>query len=97
MRNWDPSHGIPERDKDIVNKNIKGIRVYATHSKFRRQYRINKLADIPADRDMFECDGNQVSVAGYFREHYGIELRCVFHSRLYLCLLVGIILYMKAV
>lgn len=74
-RNFDPTRGMNPRDVDFVNKNLRNIRIVATHSKYRRQYRMSKLADVPANKDMFECDGKKVSVADYFQKQYNLRLK----------------------
>jgi hypothetical protein len=61
---------------------IRGLRVRAKHSKYGRQYIVKKLANVPASKDMFDCDGKQVSVVDYFMRQYNVKLQYVAASTL---------------
>ena len=76
-RNFRPERGIDNRDAEHVVKYLRNTRVFATHSPFKRQYRIGGLSNVPANRETFDWEGKQVSVVDYFEQHYKIRLQYV--------------------
>ncbi|KAI8824387.1 Piwi domain-containing protein [Fimicolochytrium jonesii] len=68
---------LNERDRQKVEKALKGLKIVVTHrGQIRRKFRISKITSTPANRTMFalEESGAETSVAGFFQSKYNHTL-----------------------
>ncbi|TPX59346.1 hypothetical protein PhCBS80983_g02488 [Powellomyces hirtus] len=68
---------LNERDRQKVEKALKGLKIIVTHrGQLRRKYRISKITTTPANRTMFAMEetGIDNSVAAYFHTKYNQSL-----------------------
>ncbi|XP_065182841.1 protein argonaute-2-like [Sycon ciliatum] len=68
-----------DRDRMVLKKEVKGLKVAVTHTGYQRTHRVTDLSRQPPTAIFFkmEKDGRQVetSVSDYLKQMYGIQLR----------------------
>ncbi|KAI9104430.1 Piwi domain-containing protein [Phlyctochytrium arcticum] len=68
---------LTERDRQKIEKVLKGLKIVVTHrGQIRRKFRVSKVTPTPANRTMFSLEesGVENSVAGYFQSKYNSQL-----------------------
>ncbi|KAI9002409.1 Piwi domain-containing protein [Gaertneriomyces semiglobifer] len=68
---------LTERDRQRVEKALRGLKVVVTHrGQIRRKYRVSRVTATPASRTTFsvEATGADNSVAAYFQSKYNMQL-----------------------
>lgn len=67
--------GLNDIQRAVVNREIRTLKVTATHLESKRQHRLEGLTRLGANKETFECDGSTVTVAQYFANKYDITLK----------------------
>lgn len=67
--------GMSDSERRVLDRSLRGLKVQVEHTKFKRKYKINSFRPNPATHEMFEKDGDQVSVSEYFYRTYQIRLK----------------------
>ncbi|OQR66449.1 translation initiation factor 2C-like [Tropilaelaps mercedesae] len=66
---------LSERDRWSLQKELAGLRVRHIHLHPKRSYRIDRLSQRGANAETFDCAGQRMTVADYFREKYNVKLQ----------------------
>ena len=77
-RSVEDLNSIQERDRVKLEKYFKNLKVYVTHrgeNDSKRRLRISKLTKTSASDTKLESDGKTTTIASFFQEVYGINLR----------------------
>ncbi|XP_028967651.1 protein argonaute-2 [Galendromus occidentalis] len=78
--------GLNDRERALLTREIRTLRVTVSHLDSKRQYRIEGLRQIPASQETFEWDGTTISIVDYFAQKYNYTLQfpnlpCIFTGR----------------
>ena len=66
---------LDERQKKMLEKELKSVKIETTHGEHRRHYKIAKLTNYTARTHKFETDEGTTTVQKYFETKYRIRLR----------------------
>ncbi|KAG5462199.1 MAG: PAZ domain-containing protein, partial [Olpidium bornovanus] len=68
--------GLPEGKPRQLERALKSVKFFVSHRGERRpRYTAARLTRTPADKEVFaDKDGNSISVAQYFQQHWGVRL-----------------------
>lgn len=70
-----PNFSLKDSERNILEKQLKFLRVSVTHQSQKRQYRVEKLTQKPASQISFDVEGRKISIAQYFKETYKYTLK----------------------
>lgn len=60
----------------LLSLKLTGLKITALHMEYKRNYRVNRVRTLSADKDTFELDdGNSITVKDYFAQEKKIQLK----------------------